>query len=193
MKAIVASFAVNNPHVQAQVAFVSGSTLVESSLLNIPFSGVNNMGDLMVAAETVVLNYAVTQGYTVGASDIVWVAPLGFSSGTTKQGTFPYVSSAAVAGGAGVVRFYLTDDGTSSGNAVFETIDSDSVQIQVVNSSALYVPSAVSVDASNKYIDVTMKQQVFSTGLAGLLSVITGATLSAAANGTVVKCTVLGK
>lgn len=194
MKAIVASFVVNLPHFQANVAFTDGTNnIIDAELLNVNVNAVNTMGDVMAVAEAAILAYATAASYTLAATDIIWMEPVAESSGTQKLGTFPYTSSAAVAGGAGVVRFYLTTDGTSGGAAVFTTIDPDSVQIQVVNSTALYVPSAVSVDPSGKYIDVTMKQQTFVTGLAGLLSVITGASLVAAANGTVVKCTVFGK
>lgn len=153
--------------------------------------------DLDVAIRAAIVADAATHSHTITAADVInpfaGFSMRTFVSGVMKDKAFPYVSSAAVAGGAGVVRFYLTDDGTSGGNAVYSEIFADSIQPVVLNSANLYIPSAVSIDAAKKYVDVTMQQQTFATGLVALLNVVTGASFTPAPNGTTVKVTVLGK
>lgn len=196
MKVIVDSLRYNGgSDVVADIFFYNESdgSYVDSTTFNVPRTDVVRMGLLFDNIKTNVLSYASSNSYSITALDIIWPMPIGFSSGVEKLGIVPYVSSATVAGGAGVVRFYLTDDGTSTGNAAFSEIDTDSIQVQVFNSSAVYVPASVTVDTNKKYIDVTMNKLNFTTGLAGILSVLIGAALGPAANGTVVKCLVMGR
>lgn len=112
--------------------------------------------------------------------------------GVAKANTYAVASAPAVAGGSGVVRFYTDSNGDGTGTAPSE-IELSTLQAYVVNTSAVYVIGSISVDTNRKYIDITMKALTFATGLAGLLSVITGASLANAANGTSVNCFVIVK
>lgn len=113
-------------------------------------------------------------------------------SGVAKTGTFFVTGSPTVAGGSGVVRFYIDSNGDGTGTAPSEVYAS-SLQTVVVNGSNLFVPSVVSVDTNRKYIDVTMLRQNFTSTLLSLVNVLTGATLGSAPNGTTINCLVLVK
>lgn len=195
MKANINCFKNGGADIIADVMYFDDSdgSYIEPANIPVPKIGVTSMSKLLDSATTAILAHAVANSYTMTALDIIYPYPIAFSSGTEKPGDYPYISSAAVAGGAGVVRFYLTTDGTSSGAAIFSEIDADSVQVQVWNSTNSYIPASVTVDTNKKYIDVTMKQLTFTSGLAGILNVLTGASLVSAPNGTTVKCVVFGK
>lgn len=113
-----------------------------------------------------------------------------YVSGTAKSNYYAVVGAPTVAGGAGVARFYIDSNGDGTGTAP-SAVFAASLQAVVITSTTAYVPTAVTVDTNRKYIDVTMKSLTFSTGLAGLLNVLTGQSLTAAANGTTVNCFVL--
>lgn len=161
--------------------------------------------DFEAAALAAQASYASGHSYTV-ANAQMWYGhvqtalsiPM-YVNGVAKTGYSAATGSAVVAGGSGVARFYIDENNDGSGAALFSEVFADSVQAYVLNASNVYIPSAVSVDASRKYVDITFKQQTFSSSnalitlLGGLASFLTGATFGAAPNGTAVKILVLGK
>lgn len=171
---------------------------VAEGMTGIPFdpSTATNDADLLVLANAAISAWAtansvtfssLTRSFTIPSDAIPMVV-----SGVAKSGTYPVSAAPVVAGGAGVVRFYVDSNGDGTGTAPSE-VYSTSLLAQVWSATALFQPSALTVDTNKKYIDITMKQQTFATGLAGILSVITGASLTNAANGTAVNCYVIVK
>lgn len=80
-----------------------------------------------------------------------------YVSGVLKNDSFLY-SSKATTNGSGVVTFYLTDDGTSSGNAVFNNVYADSISVAVYGSSANYQPYSPTVSGDKKSITININQ-----------------------------------
>lgn len=81
-------------------------------------------------------------------------------SGALKNDSFIYASKASVAGGSGLVTFYITDDGTSSGNAVFTNVYSDTIAVSGYGSGGQYQASGLTVAGDKKSITATMSQLV---------------------------------
>lgn len=100
-------------------------------------------------------------------------------SGVLKPNSFVYYSKATTSSGG--VTFYITDDGTSSGNAVFTNVYADSVTISPYGTSAVYQISAPTVSGDKKSITATVNQ--VTSVVLGLIQ-ITGASNS-------VPCTML--
>lgn len=105
-----------------------------------------------------------------------------YNGTTAKTGYFPVVKSAAVSSGTAV--FHLTSDGTSSGTALYSTVDQDSVNVLVNDATASYQYGWV-FSNSNKTLTVTVNKFTTANILSGILG-------QAAANGSVVKLTVWG-
>lgn len=153
--------------------------------------------DILNAVYASVVSQAATLSYSGFAlGDVIDLTALPdvpmYVSGVAKTSYYAVVGSPTVAGGSGVARFYIDTNGDGTGTAPSE-VYSGSLQAVVINSTTVYAPTAVSVDTNRKYIDVTMKSLTFATGLAGILNVLTGASLAAAVNGTTVNCFVLVK
>lgn len=105
-----------------------------------------------------------------------------YVSGALKNDSFIYVSKAITA--SGVAIFYLTDDGTSTGNAIFTNIYSDSIAVVAYGSAANYQPFNPVIAASNKSITINLNQAT---------SVLLGAIqLVSAANGVDCRLYVMG-
>lgn len=80
-----------------------------------------------------------------------------YVSGALKNDSFLYTSKATT-NGSGVVSFYITDDGTSTGNAVFTNVYADSISVAVYGSSANYQPYSPTVSVDKKSITVNINQ-----------------------------------
>lgn len=179
--------------------FTVGASTDYSFLVWVPTAG-QTWDDFEAAAAAAQAAYATAQGYSITNNEpwyehvltAVGAALPMYVNGVAKIGTFPVVASPSVAGGSGVVRFYIDSNGDGTGTAPSE-VYAGSLQAVVVNSTTVYQISSVSVDTNRKYIDITMRALTFATGLAGLISVVTGASLANAANGTVVNCFVVVK
>lgn len=198
-KALVITPETWNNDIAVDVQFYDGNTCVFE--YNIELTDTSQYGStesIQAYANTLILAMAVAQGFTSLTlnSQILWDETLTqypmYVSGVAKIGTYAVTATPAVAGGAGVARFYVDTNGDGTGTAPGE-IEIATLQAVVVNTSAAYVLGAVSVDTNRKYIDVTMKALTFTTGLAGILNVLTGANLTNATNGTSVNCYVIVK
>lgn len=77
-------------------------------------------------------------------------------SGVLKQDSFVYYSKATTVSGS--VIFYLTNDGTSSGTAVFSNVYADSITISPYGASAVYQISAPTISGDKKSITATVNQ-----------------------------------
>lgn len=182
----------------ATIEYLNGNTPFDEHPIVISFANVFTVEDLKnecitkvnadVASDPTSLD--VTDGITL-AFPIAEVVPM-FVSGVAKTGTFAVTGAPSVAGGAGVARFYIDSNGDGTGTAPSE-VYTDSLQAVVWNSANVYIPSAVSVDASKEYIDVTLKQQAFSGITVVGINVLGSAALNNAPNGTTVRCFVIVK
>lgn len=105
---------------------------------------------------------------TAGGIPRVWKN--GVQLTTVKE----YWSTAVVA--SGVARFYLTDDHTGSGIAIFGThVYKESMNFYIEDASNQYQFSNITIDVNRKYVDITIGR--LGTVLLGILQFI------AAANG----------
>lgn len=165
---------------------------------NVPLSvvGSDTSTSIESRVSSSVASFLIMNGLTAPDVEIfldpIQTLPPMLVGGVAKTNTYSVAAAPTVAGGAGVVRFYTDSNGDGTGTAPSE-IELFTLQAYVVNTSAVYVIGSISVDTNRKYIDITMKSLAFTTGLAGLLSVITGASLANAANGTAVNCFVIVK
>lgn len=88
-------------------------------------------------------------------------------SGVLKNDSFIYASKASIAGGAGVVTFYITDDGTSTGNAVFTNVYTDSILVVPFGSAGQYQAYSPTLAGDKKSITATVAQ---ATNVLGILT-----------------------
>lgn len=102
---------------------------------------------------------------------------------TEKTGSFRVYKNATVA--SGVAVFHLTDDGLSSGAALFTEVYTDSVQPVVSDAAASYQMGWVFSNA-NKTLTVTANKLTTANILTGLLG-------QAQANGSTIRLTVEGR
>lgn len=103
-------------------------------------------------------------------------------TGVLKLGAFPYLSKATTSGGT--ATFYITDDGTATGNAVFTNVYADSIAVVVYGTSANYQPFNPVVAGNNKSITISVNQT--TSVLLGVLQIVS------ASNGVDVRLLVLG-
>lgn len=167
-------------------------------------SGLTTQGQIQSAALTAIQAFAVANSFTYSVvlktfdldadvNSLISASALPmYVSGTQKANTYPIVAAPTVAGGSGVARFCIDSNGDGTGTAPSE-VYADSLQAVVYSTTGNYVIQSVTVDTNRKYIDVKMGVLTFTTGIAGLLNVLTGATIGNAANGTAIKCTVFVK
>jgi len=107
--------------------------------------------------------------------------PRYYKSGVKKTSVWMYDTSGTVSNGT--VVFYLTDDGTVNGNAIFTNIYSESIQIFAPSATDSFVMS-FAIAGNKKSITVTVNR--LGTVIAGLIQFIS------AANGTTVYLQVKG-
>lgn len=88
-------------------------------------------------------------------------------SGSLKSDSFVYASKASVAGGAGIVTFYITDDGTSTGNVVFTNVYADSILVVPFGSAGQYQAYSPTLAGDKKSITATIAQ---ATNVLGILT-----------------------
>lgn len=177
----------------AAVAFFDLSDNYQTSqFLQIAASDVRTLG-LQTAVLNAIATYATGASYTVvnNVGLPISIPPM-LVGGVAKSGYYPVVGTATVAAGAGVARFYIDSNGDGTGTAPSE-VESTSLQAVVLNTSNVFMPASITVDTNRKYIDITMYRLSFTSTLLSLINVLTGATLGAATNGTVVNCLVFVK
>lgn len=188
---------------QVLASYWNGTTPIGVYGSYFSLSAVNSRQDLVAAAEAAVTAYAVAQSYTL-SEGIIWACAQDidllefYNAGTPVLTPKVNVGSVAIAGGAGLVTFYLTDTGAAGGNALFANVNLDSIQPFIPDSSASYAFSAPSYNSTTKALTLTVNKLGTSTTnvllnlLGSLTSVLTGITYAAAPNGTVVKMMVWG-
>lgn len=133
---------------------------------------IQNIADPVNNQDAMTMNSAMN---TAAGLPRVWV------SGVHKSSVWEYYASATVSTGTAV--FYITDDGTSGGNAVFANIYTASINLLIHDSNDLYNYSSVTVAGNKKSITVTVNQIALSLGVI---------VFTAAANGTTVYLQVKG-
>lgn len=94
-----------------------------------------------------------------------------YKNGVIKTNPKFYYSSAVVAGG--VVTFYLTDNGGSTGNALFTNIDKESFSWWVDDASNQYQLGSYALAANKKSITLTVNK--LGTVLLGIVQLISAA------------------
>lgn len=108
---------------------------------------------------------------------------MGYVTGVQKMGLFPYLAKASST--SGTITFWLTDNGLSTGNAVFSEIAEDGITISPYGNSNAYQIGTPVVSGNRKSVTATITQT--SSVLLGLLS------FTSAANGVDCRCIVMGK
>lgn len=103
-------------------------------------------------------------------------------TGVLKPDSFVYYTKATTSGG--IVTFYITDDGTATGNAVYTNVYADSIMISPYGSSAVFQVSAPTVAVNKKSVSATINQ--VTSVVLGLIQI------SSAANGVDCRLLVLG-
>lgn len=182
-------------------AYHDNTGVVEVYNFDINFDYTITEAGIRALVQTEVLSHATAMSYSMAATDIVFSiptlpteAPTVFVNGTKKINCYDAVKTASVAGGVGVVRFYLDANGDGTGAALFPNeIFSDSVECDVFDNTAIYRVGVPTVDASRKYIDITVKKQALSTVSILGNDVVIGLLYSAAPNGTSVRLKVKGR
>lgn len=169
----------------ALLTFGSGLALDETTVevTDVPESSVTDLTDDLAGKEPALPSGSSSE--YIGGDKTLHAVPVSqaYEGVTQRLNDFPIFKSATV--GSGVAVFYLTDDGTSSGTALFPNgVIQDSVKVTVNDAVASYQMSWAFTN-SNKTLTVTTNK--FTT--ANILSGILGQT---AANGAVVKLSVWG-
>lgn len=170
----------------------SPATCIDVQNLQVDMAGATGPDTLGTAAIAAINTFATSQSYSL--SDGIWpvfsvagIIPPMVVSGVAKANSYAVVGSPTVAGGAGVVRFYIDSNGDGTGTAP-SAVFTGSLQAVVPSSTATYQLQSFTVDTNKKYIDV--KMGTLSTGLAGIIPILTGA-IGNTANGVAVNCFVL--
>lgn len=104
------------------------------------------------------------------------LTPQTWVNGVKKTYVKEYLASVTVSGGT--ATFYLTDDGTSGGNAIFTNVYTESMNMFVQDVTNSYMFGNISVAGNKKSLTVTVNK--LGTVLIGVIQLIS------AANGTVV-------
>lgn len=117
-----------------------------------------------------------------------------YANGSYRPLPTDLTTSTTVSGGNAV--FYLTDDGTASGKAVFSEVFLSSMHVSVPDSTALFQPGAGTLSPDKKTLTVPINKFAVNTTGAVVLSinVLTSANISltAAPNGTVANLMIEG-
>lgn len=93
---------------------------------------------------------------------------------------------------SGVATFYLTDDFTSSGNALFTTVYKDTAQFWVEDTANAHFFGGYTLSGDNKTLTITSKTRTF-TGVTVLGVDVLGSTaITNSSNGTVVRLAIWG-
>lgn len=92
-----------------------------------------------------------------------------YVSGVLKNDCFIYSSKASTSAGSAV--FYLTDDGTASGNAVFANVYPDTIAIVTYGALGNFQPSNPVISGDNKSITVSISQITNILGIATINTV----------------------
>lgn len=162
------------PLLSAQIGFSNVSGIYDPETLEFTVSTNMTNAQYRAAAIVAAQAYATTNGYTI----IGWQ----FLTDDPKN-----LLKALVAGGAGNVTFYTDTNGDGTGTAVWPNLTADNVTCFVDSVSDQYAFPTITVASNKKSVTVNVQKQSFSTGLAGLLSVLTAASYVNAANGIAVK------
>lgn len=92
-----------------------------------------------------------------------------YVSGVLKNDCFIYSSKAVTSAGSAI--FYLTDDGLSSGNAVFTNVYADTIAIVTYGALGNFQPSSPVISGDNKSITASISQIINVLGIATINSV----------------------
>lgn len=92
-------------------------------------------------------------------------------SGLLKNDSFVYYSTANT--NSGTVVFYITDNGLSTGNAVFTDVYADSITISPYGTTAVYQISSPTVSTDKKSITATVNQ--ITSVILGLIQITNAA------------------
>lgn len=130
-----------------------------------------------------------TEGYFVNNRSI----PVRYDivNGTKKFLANEYFATGTVAGGT--ATFWLTDNGLSSGVAVFTTVFKESASFFIDDSAVQYQFGNYTLAADKRSVTATINRLSTTSVLLSLISVLTGITFIAAANGVTVHLRIKGE
>lgn len=178
----------DSTHMQVCFTPFDGTNLQAEQCQNMLVSSVTDEPTYASTIKAGIASWANAHGYSgITSADVLssFAPVLGksFEGTTQRANSFPIFKNATVA--SGVAVFNLTDDGTSTGNALFPNgVITDSVNPIVSDATASYQMSWV-FSNSNKTLTVTANKLTTANILSGILG-------QTAANGAVVKLSVWG-
>lgn len=200
LKALITGYTISGPQPNVSLFFESDDSSIEVGTV-LPVSIAYGDNDVAIQAKiaTVINTFCSSNSLPTPTIDWLFTTPTDLAaaiaasalpmyvSGVAKTDYFAVVGAPAVAGGAGVARFYIDSNGDGTGTAP-SAVFAPSLQAVVPSSTATYQMQSYTVDTSRKYIDV--KMGTLSTGLAGIIPILTGA-IGNSVNSTIVNCFVL--
>lgn len=134
-----------------------------------------------------IIDNGVANGFTDLTDDQVIIPAYGELSRLYRNGVLTISPKIVIGSGTvanGSVTFYLTDDGTANGNAVFKTVYMESLNLIIYSTTTQYQFSAPTVSADKKTLTITVGQ--LGTVILGIIQFVT------AANGTLVYMQIQG-
>lgn len=200
LKALITGYSIGGAAPNVSVFFESDDSSIEAGTV-LPISIAYSDNDVAIQAKVAAaingfcssaslpvptIDWLTTTPTDLAAAIAASAVPM-YVSGVAKTGYYAVVAAPAVAGGAGVARFYIDSNGDGTGTAP-SAVFTGSLQAVVPSSTATYQLQSFTVDTNRKYIDV--KMGTLSTGLAGIIPILTGA-IGNTANGTAINCFVL--
>lgn len=164
-----------NPHLGQQVTIASSNsiavvTCTGGSTTLSPFAlQVNGYASFVYDGVNTCWMITAVNGNPTG---ITW-ATQGYSNGVKYSQVFPYFSTATVT--AGVATFYLTDNGLSTGNAVFpNNVFANSINLITSDATNQYNYSGFTIAANRKSIAVIVNKIALSLGIIVFTSAANG-------------------
>lgn len=111
-------------------------------------------------------------GYAVANDGLHW------HNNVAYRGVIEW-SGSTTTNGSGQAIYYLTDDGTASGNAIFSTVLLESMQLTPLSTNRILLNSAPTLSVDNKTLTITVNQNtsLLSLGLIPFSTAASGFTI----------------
>lgn len=134
----------------------SDGSVVNEGFFPVDLTGITDLEGLKAQIETDGVFAINNSGGSITADDIIWA---GLSKLTPEEAAVVKVSSKSLYSNSGQVSngqvvFYLTDDKTSGGNALFSAVDLKAIQITVHKKTMACPAEAVSLSGITLTIDI---------------------------------------
>lgn len=174
----------SSPHAGQQITFASSYAIAaftpsggSTTLPTVALQALGYVSFVYDGANTCWMEIALN-GIPTGST----LSSQAYLNGTKYTAVFPFFASAVVSGGT--ATFYMTDNGLSTGNAVFKNnVFTQSINLITSDASNQYNYSGFTVASGNKSISITVNKVALSLGII---------VFTAAANGTTIYLQISG-